>query len=179
MVVIDVDNIEFSFDETWVVSKYDEWQYYLSKFQKMHSSSPRDRPGVKAVDLVAVQGDLLMLIEVKDYRHPETAAVPIGELPDTMVAKCRDTLAGLLAASLAASEPTESALGRQASQASRVGIVLHCELVRKTGRLHNPDQVLLNLTSDLRRKLKLLDPHARVEMSSATHGQWVTKPLPV
>ena len=59
---------------------------------------------MKAVDLVVLDSEsVLWLVEVKDYTHPDAEPVPFDELPGTVAAKCRDTLAGLAAARFRAS----------------------------------------------------------------------------
>ena len=62
MMDIQVDSLTFSFPDSWEVSKYDEWAFYRNQFSKMWS-------GIKAVDLIAIQGQVVWLIEAKDYRQ--------------------------------------------------------------------------------------------------------------
>lgn len=53
--VINVDGLEFEFPDGWSVSKYDEWKFYRHQFQPQMT-------GLKAVDLVAVNGSEAYLI---------------------------------------------------------------------------------------------------------------------
>ncbi|WP_217614684.1 hypothetical protein [Cellulomonas sp. GbtcB1] len=166
-----VDGRRFSFPPGWLVSKYDEWDYYRTKFQALANS--------KAVDLVAVEGaSATHLIEVKDYTHPESQPVPLDELPWTVAAKCRDTLAGLGAARTQA-QPPESTIADAALKAASIRVVLHIELsTRRGGRLSNPRKTLADLQTALRLKLKAIDPHATVQHDHTQNASWSSRPEP-
>ncbi|ABM36455.1 hypothetical protein [Polaromonas naphthalenivorans] len=66
MPVLNIDGLRFDFPAAWQASKYDEWQFYRNQFVKQDD-------GIKAVDALVLSNDnTAFLIEVKDYRHPET-----------------------------------------------------------------------------------------------------------
>lgn len=50
----------FQFDNSWHVIKYDDSTFFKKRLNKIAQ--------IKAVDIVAIQGNILYLIEVKDYR---------------------------------------------------------------------------------------------------------------
>ncbi|MBQ7584653.1 MAG: hypothetical protein IJU40_00185, partial [Desulfovibrionaceae bacterium] len=55
-----IDSLTFIFPSNWLVSKYDEWNFYKNQFQKNN---------IKAIDVIAIDENDLYLIEVKDYRR--------------------------------------------------------------------------------------------------------------
>lgn len=67
MPTLSVDTLTFDFPDPFAATKYDAWSYYRDQFSRMWD-------GIKAVDLLAVDGDkTTWLIEVKDYRaHART-----------------------------------------------------------------------------------------------------------
>lgn len=163
---LDVDGRTFTFgSDDWRAGRYDEWSFYRNKLSIN---------GVKGVDLVAVHGRDLYLIEVKDYTHPETRRVPLADLPDTVTRKALDTLAGLFTARLNATGD-EQVLAARACQASSIRLVLHIELpARARGRLADPASRRMTLQQKLRQRAKALGGHPTVEDGTARHGLWST-----
>lgn len=104
---------------TWIVPvgnavKWDaKGSFYCNKFQGVHA---------KAVDFVGVANNELWLVEAKDFaiepRDPEKAP-----LHEEFAYKVRDTLAGLVAASVAADDPNEVRLAQTALRTSRIRAV--------------------------------------------------------
>lgn len=86
-------NFDFQTDDGALLSKYDEWRFYRHHFCKIAE-------GIKAVDFIYIDKSqrCTWLIEVKDYRHPQTEKIKPSELADAVALKVRDTLAGLVAA---------------------------------------------------------------------------------
>ena len=77
---INVDGLDFHFPDGWLASKYDKWSFYNNQFKKL--------PGTKAVDLLALSPEkTAYLIEVKDYRRPDTERP--SELPQALANKVR------------------------------------------------------------------------------------------
>ena len=90
MTEIEVGDLTFLFPEDSEATKYDDWEFYTKKFQKI-------KDGTKAVDILCVVPDVAWLIEVRDYReHDRTKP---SDLSEEIAGKVRDTLAGLAAAS--------------------------------------------------------------------------------
>lgn len=69
MINVQVDSLTFTFPPSWEAYKYDESAFYRNQFSKMWS-------GIKAVDLIAIEGQEIWLIEAKDYRQ-QTRTKPI------------------------------------------------------------------------------------------------------
>ena len=95
-------NFDFETDDGSLASKYDEWIFYRNHFCKIAES-------VKAIDFIYVDKKqrCTWLIEVKDYRHPQTEQIKPSELADAVALKVRDTLAGLVAAKCNANDDVE------------------------------------------------------------------------
>jgi len=89
---VDVDGMTLTMPAGWWVWKYDDSAFHRNQFQSFAGGS-------KAVDAVAMAtGDVLWLIELKDYRHhPRTK--PSSVFAEVAL-KVRATLAGLAIARL-------------------------------------------------------------------------------
>lgn len=152
--------LTFTFDAGAEACKYDAWSFYRNQFQQ---GCFKDN---KAVDLLCELNRSAWLIEVKDYReHPRTKAV---DLADEVAIKVRDTLAGLVAASLGANDPDERAFARRMTRAQRMRVVCHIAQPAKASRLRprviEPDKLKLKL----RTLLKAIDAHPIVMERSST-----------
>lgn len=139
----------FEFPEGWEVSKYDDWIYY-----RKHFIGQRD--SIKGVDILAYNVELkaLYLIEVKDYRHPES--VKPTALPLAVTSKVIDTLAALLPASLRANDPQERAFSAMILRCKSLHVVLHVEQGPR------PPMDKADLRQKLKAKLRPIDPHVKV-----------------
>lgn len=161
MSVHHVDGLVFDFPSPWLASKYDEWSFYRNQFLRM-------RPGIKAVDLIALNSDAAWLIEVKDYRvHRRTKIVDIHQ---EFAEKVLHTLSALLPAKANANNLTERRFAAETLSRSRLRLVLHLEQPAKHSKLFpraiNPDNVQLKL----RQVLKAIDPHPIVAETGRMHG---------
>ena len=157
---IDVDGLKFEFPESWRVSEYDEWSFYCNQFQ-------RQMPGLKAVDLVAVNGSEAYLIEVKDYSGQGTPKP--SDLPQNVAKKVLHTLAALLPASLRANDAEEKAMAGALLKCRTLRVVLHADNPKTKPYVVDP--------SDLKQKLKMLlkavDPHLTVSSrKNPNHVPW-------
>ena len=88
--------LTFKFPEEYVVSKYDDSQFYQNNFKKL--------PETKEVDFVIVKNSQqIVLIEVKDFRNSRIEnkqRLSSGDLMIEVAQKVRDTLAGLYVSAL-------------------------------------------------------------------------------
>ena len=149
----DCDNVCFSFPESWIVSKYDEWAFYKKQFQKILN-------GQKAVDLLALNQKTLWLIELKDYRHfPRTKLM---DLDKEIALKIRDTLSGLLSASFNANLLEEKNMACQFKNAEKIRIGLQIEQPKTNSKLFPRFFDIANLKLKLKSLLKAIDPHILV-----------------
>ena len=121
-----MDGLIFSFPSDWQVAKYDETAFYRQQFQSFAGGS-------QAVDIVALAGEVLWLIEVKDYRRRKREK-SIG-LADEVALKVRSTLAGLATARVRANDDSERQFARRAMLASQLRVALHLEQSKKPSRL--------------------------------------------
>lgn len=150
MPVLDIDGLTFSFPDRWEASKFDEWSFYRNQFAKQGS-------GIKAVDAIAVDpGKHAFLIEVKDYRHPETEKP--SQLPNALANKVLHTLAAMLPAKLHASEAAEKKLAGQVLKCVSLRVVVHIELPPR----HIPVVDLADVKQKLGQLLRAVDAHPKI-----------------
>ena len=142
--------LEFDFSDDWLVFKYDKCAYYRRHFQDFAN-------GTKAVDFVAYHQatKVLWLIEVKDYsEHSRTKP---SEVVDEVAVKVRDTLAGLLAMRVRATDGSQ-AIAAQAMQfrSLRVALLIEQPAHHSATRIFNP----MTIKDQMSRVLRPVDPHA-------------------
>jgi hypothetical protein len=122
-------NIQWTFDNGWTVTQYDNTTWYKNQFKGCCDS--------KAVDFIAfdTQCSMLWLIEVKDFtsQQPEESK----DLATIIPKKVRDTLAGILAGAIQANDPAEKNFFRAAIKAPTLRVAFHCEGPRHKSRLFN------------------------------------------
>lgn len=153
MTVITEGRLSFTFSAGCSASKYDDWSFYRKQFQKVCGSE-------KAVDIICIENGEIWLIEVKDYRQPNTQKVI--NLPNSLAKKVRDTLAGLVAAQCNANDRTEKQFARSALRTSRINLVFHIEQPQKTSRLFPKAVDPADILQKLKGLLKAIDPHPKV-----------------
>lgn len=119
-------NFDFETDDGSLASKYDEWIFYRKHFCKIAES-------VKAIDFIYIDRTqrCTWLIEVKDYRHPQTEQIKPSELADAVALKVRDTLAGLVAAKCNANDDMEKQISKAALDMPKINVVLHMEQIKR------------------------------------------------
>ncbi len=150
MTEIHEGDLKFTFSEHCEVGKYDDWSFYRNQFQSIARGS-------KAVDIVCVSDVAAWLIEVKDHRQCQRTNPT--DIEDDVVAKVRDTLAGLAAASANANDHDEQALARRALHKRRWRVALHLEQPNIRSRLRPKPFDVANLMLRLRKKVKAVDAH--------------------
>jgi len=149
MPVLDIDGLTFTFPAHWTVSKFDEWNFYRNHFVKQIA-------GIKAVDAIAIDPDhCVFLVEVKDYRHPETEKP--SELPAAIANKVLHTLAAMLPAKLYALDD-EKRVASAVLKAATLRVVIHIELPRR----HLPVVDLADVRQKLERLLRAVDAHPKI-----------------
>lgn len=158
MPVLNIDGLRFDFPAPWQASKYDEWLFYRNQFVKQDD-------GIKAVDALALSNDnTAFLVEVKDYRHPETEKP--SELPEAAAHKVLHTLAAMLPARLLANAPIERQLAMAILNCGCLKVVLHIEQPQR----HRPVVDPADIKQKLRRLLKAIDPHLKVVSMNNMQG---------
>lgn len=156
-----VDGLTFTFAQGSHVSKYDEWSFYRKQFNGVCG-------GAKAVDIVYVDSqNSAWLIEVKDYRIQQRTKPQ--DLGDEIAEKVRDTLAGLVAASIYANDPNEQSLAKKAVSARKLNVVFHLEQRITPSKLFGRPISEANLVIKLKQKLKAIDAHPKVVAMNSMH----------
>lgn len=143
-------SLTFIFPSNWLVSKYDEWNFYKNQFQKNN---------IKAIDVIAIDENDLYLIEVKDYRRFKR--IKSESLDDELQLKVLHTLAALLPAKLNALDD-EKKFATQTLNCARIFLLFYIEGDNFRSKKFNANEFRMNLQKALRLKLKSIDPHLKV-----------------
>ncbi|MFT8420814.1 MAG: hypothetical protein ABF665_04755 [Gluconacetobacter sp.] len=163
---LQVDGLDFKFDDDWMVAKFDDWSFYRKQFSRMRNE-------IKSIDLIAASPDKTSyFVEVKDYRvHRRTKPSDIG---DEVSAKVFDTLAALLPAQVNANDEEERKLAYRMLRGKRLKVVLHLEQPAKHSKLFPRTIDPANVVMKLRQRLKPIDAHPAVTNMAQMHGMpWV------
>lgn len=83
-VTLDEGHLRFEFKDVDFAEQYDGWRHHRNVFSSACG-------GAKAVDFVVGKGNVIWLIEVKDYRHHRRDKTI--SLWDEIAIKVRDTMA--------------------------------------------------------------------------------------
>jgi hypothetical protein len=156
MKTVAVDGLTFQFPDDWQVTKLDDWPFYRLHFAKMWNH-------IKSVDLGAIDGDTLWLIEAKDYRanpQPNTK-----DLIARVGKKVVDSLSCLMAAQHNANDPQHQHFARQACGCQQIHVVFHLEqptVQRRPLATFQPSRTTRNQQQALRQLIRPIDPRARV-----------------
>jgi hypothetical protein len=110
--------------------------------------------------LVVTPEKCAYLIEVKDYRHPDTDKP--SQLPQAVADKVLHTLAALLPARLLANDEKERAFASAILDCQQLQIVLHVEQPPR----HRPIIDMADLKQQLRHLLRAIDPHVKVSCAA-------------
>lgn len=146
------DQLAFEFPDSALAAKYDEWLFYRCRFIGLFD-------GIKAVDIVCVEGQTTWLIEVKDYRMNRRTKP--SELADEVARKVFDSLSGITAASFNA-HGEEKTIARKALRTRRLRVVLHLEQPRNPSRIFPQIADPAKLMQKLKQVLKPIDAHPKV-----------------
>jgi hypothetical protein len=170
MIPIRDGKLEHRFDDTWVVSKFDEWPFYLTHFQSQCAVN-------KAVDVTARDPrGWLWLVELKDYRvYPRTKSI---DLVDEVAIKVRDSLACILAAAKWHSQHAHLQEARDHLTATKLRVVLHVEQPAQHSKLFPRIYDLANLQQKLKQLLKAVDPHPVVMELATGRVPWNVVSVP-
>lgn len=164
--MVDVEGAEFSFSAEWSAIKYDDSAFYRDIFSRVHD-------GLGAVDIVAVERDpdtgndaRVVLIEVKDYRHPTSKGQTPSALVEKVLRKVTSTLAGLSVCARRAEDSAEKSLAARTQAAVRVEVILHCE--NPANPIVDPSELAIKL----RQRLQPLADFVSVGTQRSPSGPW-------
>jgi hypothetical protein len=148
-----VDGLNFDFEDEWIVSKYDEWQFYR-RFGRIKN-------GIKAIDLLVLSPDkTAYFVEAKDYRvHQRTKP---SELSEELVAKVLATLSALLPTKINGTDRQETAIATAVLSARKLRVILHLEQPARHSKLFPRAIDPADVEQKLRQGLKPIDPHPKV-----------------
>lgn len=137
---LNVDGTLFTFPALWVVGIFDEWPQYTKAAGTL---------GMEGCDIVAFDGEVLWLIEMKDYTYP--GARQPGDLAKTVGRKAMGTMALLFSLERSAAESEAQRFAQACRSASKVHLALHID-VKDGGRKSRQIQSLLMPLQDKLRK---------------------------
>jgi hypothetical protein len=163
MTELTIDGIQLTFDDSWLVTKWDDSPWYRDGIERLKGKLNGNAEGTKAVDVVGIRDEIPYLFEVKDFRGfaIKNKARQVQELPLEIGLKARDTIAGLVGL---VSRDREGELPRRwvhavkhhgravhvvaflAEDAARPGEAAHKRAARESERLNRVKQFLTWLT---------------------------------
>ncbi len=166
---IQEDNLNFEFEFNAI--KFDESQYYQSSFKRITN-------GIKAVDILAIDGCFGYLIEIKDYKHPNTCDMPLIGLIEAVIGKVMGTLSAILPMKNNANCSEEQKIANLFSQTNQIKIVLHIELPPPTPELALSRWTLSNIQMKLKQRLKAIDIDPKiVSVTNMSNYPWTVTRL--
>lgn len=152
-VVLKEGGLTFAFPAGWIASQYDAWSFYRHQFIKQ-------RDGIQGVDFIAIDPEgTAYLIEVKDYRHPNTGKP--SQLPEAIATKVLMTLAALLPCRLNGTVADEKDMASRTLKCKRLRVVVHIEQRGRRIPIVDP----ADLRMKLERMLRAVDAHPKVVSS--------------
>lgn len=166
---ITIDGRVFEFPEGWQALIYDKWS--------LHSKLSGGALKAKGCDIAALDGtgETLYLIEAKDYAHPSVRGLP-ENLPDTIVQKGFNTLAGIFAGAKLG-EPF-STFCEQALRCQQLILALSIELPRLLPDGQDPTTVLNDLRDQIKAGAPYLTTDPLVITPSSNAAPWRCYPSP-
>jgi hypothetical protein len=172
MPILTEQKLACAFPDGWHATKYDGWSFYRKHFNRCSDS--------KAVDFLAYDpvGRTLWLVELKDYRRFRRTKDERISLWAEVAVKARDTLAGLFAAKVNASEPDQPFAARCLG-AQKVRVVLHLEQPRTNSALFPRAYDRADVQQKLKQTLGAIDPHPKVVETNLMAGvPWTAESIP-
>lgn len=160
-VLIQEGKLSFSFEFDAI--KFDDSHYYREHFMKIQN-------GIGAVDILAVEGKVGYLIEIKDYTHPETKDLTPNELIEAIVNKVLSTLAAILPMKNNAVVSTEKNIANDFSKTAQIRVVLHIEIPPPRRTLKQSCFHLQDIQTQLGKRLKPIDAHAKIVSKGKLKG---------
>ena len=177
--------LTFTFPDGWDATQADDWSHYRNQFAKHFDSirhcckkcqtaiacpscEAKIALGAKCIDILAVNGNVTWLIEIKDYRmHQRTKTINIA---DEIAVKVRDALAMVLTASKNANDPTEKTVAAKAINSTKFRVVLHLEQRTTPSKLFPRAIDSADVLQRLKQLLKSVDPHPLVSEIGKMQG---------
>ena len=147
------DKLKFNFEFDAI--KFDETQYYLNHFQGI-------KPCLQAVDILAVNNSTGYLIEIKDYRHPDTKQLSSNDLIEVIINKVVSSLAAILPMKNNAIIPNEQYIAGLFSKTSQIKVILHIEKPPPRRTLKQSCYNFQKMEESLKNRLKPIDAHPKV-----------------
>jgi hypothetical protein len=147
------NQLTFEFPNNFDVIKYDDSQFFRKNLIKISDK-------IKAVDIIAVNHSTTYLIEIKDYRHPNTRSKTV-DLVDIVIQKVLSTLSALLPMKMNGTSE-EKNIAEKAFSTKRIAVILHLEIPKYKTKIKQSFIKQDNLQIDLKRKIKPIGVYPKV-----------------
>lgn len=147
-------NLEFEFAKSWDVIQFDSSIWYRNHFQSCADSA--------AVDFIAlnIQESIAWFLEVKDFTRDDPSRSK--DLIELITKKVRDTLSGVFAGAINASNEAEKIFFSRFRLVKSLRIAFHCERPKHKSRLFKNLPDLPDLRAKLRQTLRAIDRRTHV-----------------
>lgn len=152
---IEIQEEMLCFNFEFYAIKFDDSQYYREHFIKIKNN-------IAAVDILAVNDSIGYLIEIKDYKHPDTKNLTPSELIEITVNKVISTLAAILLMKNNAVNEDEKTIAKKFSKVSQIQIVLHIEKPPPRRTLKQSCWDFQAIEKSLKKRLKPIDAHPKI-----------------
>jgi len=170
-VTISIQEDDLKFEFKFNAIKFDESKYYQDSFKRITN-------GIKAVDILAIDGCIGYLIEIKDYTHPNTCDRPLIDLIEAVISKVMGTLSAILPMKNNANCSDEKNIANLFAQTDHIKIFLHIELPTRTRELGLSRWNLSTIQMKLKRRLKVIDINPKVvSMANMINYPWTVTRL--
>ncbi|HLQ81708.1 MAG TPA: hypothetical protein VK122_11515 [Brachybacterium sp.] len=142
---MNIDGTLFTFPEDWDVTVFDRWPQY---------QRPAGALGLLGCDVLALDGETLWIIEMKDYTY--AGARPPDELTRTVGGKAAGTMAVLFALQRAEAQSNAAQFAQGCAAATRIHLALHVDIKDGGRKSKHIEPMLATLQGKLRQVRKAL-----------------------
>ena len=157
--IIEEGDLKFNFSELFDVIKFDDSHYYRNHFEKIQQ-------GIKAIDILALKENENYMIEVKDYRHPDTAPLNQIQLVEDIIKKFIFSISAMYPMSYIVTQNQEQQIAKKFLENRILYLILHIEIPPQRRNLRQSNYNISNLQLELRRKLHAITNKTNIKVVS-------------
>lgn len=161
-----VDGTYFKFPDTWQAEIFDEWPQFRATTEL----------GVKGCDVLALDGQDLWIIEMKDYTY--SGAKQPEDLHETVGLKAVGTMALLYSLTRSVSDSGAKQFAIKCSSSVRIHLALHVEMKDGGRKGKQTKAMLMPLLGKLKKTQKSLGLHKAYVTSTlepSPHTPWTSR----
>ena len=157
--IIEEGNLKFDFPNSFIGIKFDDTTYYRNHFIKIQK-------GIKAIDILAVNNTENYMIEVKDYRHPDTVQLNQTQLVEDIIKKFIFSLSAIFPMSYIITKDEEQEIAKKFLENKILFLIFHIEIPPQRRNLRQSNYNISNLQLELRRKLHAITNKTNIKVVS-------------